>query len=166
MKSLKIAMAALAFLAVGCKDDDKLFSVATETELLSLVQSTNVAPLTSDSLKLYLTSFELRILDTATTTFKRVVKIMKKQNFKVLVLLQTSEAAGRSYEFLVRTYKDDWAFIDSYQLGIWNEKEKYFCYGSVGKDLTIEKKCVDDQLQERLKIDDDGRIVKNPDVTK
>jgi hypothetical protein len=166
MKSFKIGIAAIAFFVTSCKDDDKLFSVSTESELLRLVESTNIAPLTPDSLQLYLTSFELHILDTAKTRFKRVATIIEKPTFKAIVLLQTSEAAGRSYEFLIRTYTNDWTFIDSYQIGIWNEKEKYFCYGSVAKDLTIEKKCVDDELQDRLKIQDDGRIVKNLDVRK
>jgi hypothetical protein len=148
----------LIFMTIGCSDKDKLFSVSTESELLRAVQSVNGMLLESDSLPLYLTPHELRVLD-STTTFRNVGKIHRGTKFNVVLLLQTIDD-GRGYEFLIRTYAKDGTFIDTYELGIWDAKEKYFCYGSVAKDLTIEKKCDDDALMDQMKISEDGRIVR------
>jgi hypothetical protein len=161
MKPVQIIVyVTITILFSSCEDKDKLFELSSEGDLLYMAESTNVERLSADSLQLYLTPFELRILDTTITKFKNVGKIIQKPNYKLIVLLQETNAEGRAYEFLIRTYKNDWTFIDSYQIGIWNEKLKYFCYGSIGKDLKIDKKCEDDQNPDEMQIREDGKIVR------
>lgn len=143
--------------------DDKLFWIDEPTghrnDLLFLVESTNVAQLRGDSLRLFLTKSEFETIAAPPTIYKNFGQIYKQDDFTVFVLLQEIDTIGRNYNFLIRTYDNDFKIIDDFKLGTWDEKEKQYCFGSINKDLIIKRKCEDKETADIMQITKDGKII-------
>lgn len=160
----RVIFVLLTVFVFSCKTtNDKLFWVdkpsGQENDFLFLVESTNVEQLKGDSLKLFLTRSEFENIGTPPTLYKNFGQIHRQDNFTVFVLLQEIDTVGRNYHFLVRTYDNNFNIIDSFELATWNEGQKKFCYGSVSKDLIIERKCDDKGPGDIMQITKEGKIV-------
>ena len=145
------------------KTDDRLFWVSDNdgqrSDFLFLAESTNVPILKGDSSRLLLTPEEQKATATGSTTFKDFGKIYEGQKFKVHVLLLSIEAVGRLYCFIIRTYDNENKIIESYELAAWDESEKQYCFGSITKDLIIERKCNYTGISEIMQITNEGKII-------
>jgi hypothetical protein len=122
-----------------------------------MTESTNVATLTADSLKLFLRVEEL--LDTVTTDFKNFGRIYKGDKFRVFVLLRSTNSGARDYVFITRTFDNNWNIIDDYELATWDEEKKKYCFGSISKDLIIERQCDDKDRADIMQITNEGKII-------
>jgi hypothetical protein len=151
-------------LIFGCgTPTDKLFwideSTGQRNDFLFLAEDTNAERLQSDSLKIFLTQSELDSITTPPTSYRNFGQISKQDNFKVFVILQEIDTVGRNYNFLIRTYDNAFKIIDSFKLGTWDENKRVFCYGSINRDLIIERKCDDSEATDIMQITKDGKIV-------
>jgi hypothetical protein len=151
-------------LVFGCRTPtDKLFWIDEPTgqrnDFLFLVESTNVQKLQTDSLKLFLTQSEFERIATPPTTYKNFGQISKQGNFKAFVILQEIDTVGRNYNFFIRTYDNTFKIIDSFKLGTWDENKRFFCYGSINKDLIIERKCDGKETRDIMQITKQGQII-------
>jgi hypothetical protein len=160
----KLILILLTIYLVACeKASDKLFLVTENTgqrsDLLFLAESTNVPTLKNDSLKRYFRPDELEFFIQNSITFKNYGKIHETHEFKAYVLLMKMETIGRFYAFVIQTYDNDFKQIDQFELAAWDEREKQFCYGSINKDLIIERKCNYKKDREIFQITDNGKIV-------
>lgn len=138
-----------------------------------MTESTNIPDIEVDSLREFLNWDEIKSTRSLESTiftndtilpdpvrFKNFGEIYKTKGFKVYVLLRIgNDSLGRDYQFLIRSYSMDWEIIDTYTLAIWNESEKKFCYGSINKNLIIERKCDDSKTSDIMQITNDGRII-------
>jgi hypothetical protein len=164
MRLNKLPLIILTICLFGCKEtDDKLFWVSDNdgqrSDFLFLAESTNVPILKGDSLKLFLTPEEERATATDSTTFKDFGKIYDGQKFKAHILLLSMETTGRFYCFIIRTYDNEYKIIDDYELAAWDESEKQYCFGSITRDLIIERKCNYKGASDILQITDEGKII-------
>jgi len=164
MRYYKLLLIPLTFFLFSCeKTTDKLFWILEDNQqtndFLFLTESTNVETLTTDSLKLFLNDDELKVFDSTSTTFKNFGQIHQGQKFKVFILLRSIDTFGRDYTFLIRTYDKDWKLIGDFELGTWDEREKRYCFGSINKDLIIERKCKDKGTSDKMQITDEGKII-------
>ena len=128
-----------------------------------MAESTNVPNLSGDSLKLFLSSDERKGLDTSTMQYKNFGPIYTTKKFKVFVLLKSIDSFGRDYVFLVRSYNHQWNLIDSFELAIWDEVTKKYCFGSINRNLIIERKCGEGNYYDIRQITDDGKIIMTSD---
>jgi hypothetical protein len=158
----------IAFLLVinsfGCqKKNEKLFWIDENSngrsDFLFLTESTNLKTITGDSLKLFLTEKELQNFDSTSTKLKSFGQIYKTAKFKVIVLLFDRTINERFYTFKIRTYDHSWRIVDNFELGIWDELGKKFCFGSINKDLVIERKCEKKDTSDIMQITDEGKII-------
>lgn len=165
------------FFLIGCSQTDKkIFWISENTnqqsDFLYMVESTNVLPIPADSVKQFLNWEEIeetRMLESniykdtvlpSPVVYKSYGEIYRSDKFKTFVLLRIdNESELRDYKFIIRTYSLDWKIIDSFELAVWNESEKQFCFGSINKNLIITKKCKDSELSDIMQIVEDGRIV-------
>ena len=164
MRFDKLTLTLLIICFLGCKEtDDRLFWVSDNdgqrSDFLFMAESTNVPILKGDSLRLFLTPEEQKATATGSTTFKDFGKIYECQKFKVHVLLLSIEAVGRLYCFMIRTYDNENKIIESYELAAWDEGEKQYCFGSITKDLIIERKCNFTETSEIMQITNEGKII-------
>jgi hypothetical protein len=164
MKLNKLPLILLTVCFLSCKEtDDKLFWISEndgqKSDFLFLAESTNVPILKGDSLKIFLTPEEVKSTTTDSTTFKHFGKIFDGQKFKVHVLLLSMETVGRFYCFVIRTYDNEYKIIDDFELAAWAESEKQYCFGSINKDLIIERKCNYKATSDIMQITDEGKIV-------
>lgn len=169
MKYYKLLLILLTVTLLSCeKTSDKLFWISETTEqkndFLFLAESTNVERLKGDSLKLFLRSEELEQFDSASTSYNNFGQIYKGSKFSAFVLLRSDETGWRDYVFLVRTYGKDWKVIDDFELGIWDERGKRFCYGSIDNDLVIQRKCDNNKASDKMQITSEGKIIMNSSV--
>lgn len=145
------------------KTEDKLFWISETSnqrnDFLFMTESTNVATLMGDSLKLFLRPDEFIKIDTASTTYKNFGQIYEGDKFRVFVFLRSMDEMGRNYVFFIRTFDSDWKVVDDFELAIWNEEKKHYCYGSISANLIIERKCEGKDASEIMQITDDGKIV-------
>jgi len=154
----------LTICALSCKDtNNKLFWISENSgqssDFLFLAESTNVPIIKGDSLNLFLKPEEIQATLTDSITFKNYGKIYEGEKFSVHVLLLTKEAVGRFYCFVIRTYDNNFKIIDNFELGAWDEREKQYCFGSISKDLVIERKCTYRGMPDIMQITDEGQIV-------
>ena len=160
-KTLFVVIAASFFSCDNSKD--KLFwisePVGEKNDLLFMAESTNVTTLSGDSLKLFLSHDERKGLDTSTMQYKNIGQIYSAKKFKVFVLLKSTDSFGRDYVFLVRSYDHQWNLIDSFELAIWNEVTKKYCFGLINRNLIIERKCGEGGHSDIRQITDNGKIV-------
>jgi hypothetical protein len=98
-------------------------------------------------------------LDSSSTSYKNFGQIYKADKFRVFILLRSSKTSWREYVFLIRTFDHDWKIIDDFELGTWDETKKKFCYGSLDKDLIIERKCENNETPDVMQITDEGKII-------
>jgi hypothetical protein len=164
MKLNKLSLILLMICFLGCNQtNEKLFWVSDNSgqrsDFLFLTESTNVPIIKGDSLKLFLKPEEVNSIDAHSTTFKNYGKIYEGEKFSVYVLLLSMETAGRFYCFLIRTYDNDLKIIDDFELAAWAESEKQYCFGSINKDLVIERKCNYKQTSDIMQITEEGKIV-------
>lgn len=160
---IKLLLTLLTIYLPGCeKTDDKLFWINENTEhrsdFLFMAESTNVERLKGDSLKLFFGD-QLKTIDTTSATFKNFGKIYQGEKFSVFILLQIIEAIGRNYVFIIHTYDRDFRIIDTFELAIWDESEKQYCFGSIDKDLIIERKCNYKKSTDIMQITSEGEII-------
>jgi hypothetical protein len=164
MRLNKLSLTLLFFCFLGCQEaDKKLFWISENTgqrsDFLYMAESTNVPKIEGDSLKLFLTPNEIASVATDSTTFKNFGKSYVGNIFRVHVILLSMETVGRFYCFLIRTYDKDFRVIDDFELAAWAESEKQFCFGSINRDLIIERKCNYKEASDLMQITDDGKIV-------
>ena len=164
MKLNKLPLILLITCFLGCNETgDKLFWISDNdgqrSNFLFLAESTNIPILKGDSLKLFLTPEEVKSTAIDSTTFKDFGKIYDGQKFKVHILLLSMETVGRFYCFIIRTYDNEYKIIDDYELAAWTESEKQYCFGSINKDLVIERKCNYKETSDLMQITDEGKII-------
>jgi hypothetical protein len=176
MKIYGLLILTIAF--VSCQSEsDKLFwineNTQNQSDFIYMVESTNVAPISADSVRLFLNWEEIketRYLESNIFTndtvlpkpaiFKDFGEIYKTDSFKLHVIFRDgNDTIGRDYKFMLRTYTQDWKIIDSYDLAVWNKEANRFCFGSVNKKLIIEKRCKDSDYPEIMQIIENGNIV-------
>lgn len=145
------------------KTKDKLFWISETSDerndFLLMTESTNVETLKVDSLKLFLTAEEFAQFDSASVNFKNFGQIYKSDKFRVFVLLRSIDTYGRDYTFIIRTFNNDWKVIDDFEMATWDEKNKKHCFGSINKDLVIERKCENKASSDIMQITNEGRII-------
>src|SRR5258706_15210414 len=105
MKYHKLLLIFLTIYFSACnRPAKKLFWISENTaqrsDFLFLTESTNVAPLKGDSLKLFLRADEFEQFDSASATFKNFGQIYKSDKFSVCVLLHSIDTYGRDYHFI------------------------------------------------------------------
>ena len=163
---------------LSCQSDsDKLFLINENTEhrsdFLFMAESTNILPINSDSVRLFLNWDEIeetKYLESNIYTsdtvlplpvlYKDFGEIYKTDKFKLHVIFRDGNSSnGRDYKFILRTYSLDWKIIDSYDLDVWNKQANKFCFGSINKKLIIEKRCKDSEYPEIMQIIENGNIV-------
>ena len=164
MKYHKPILILLAVFFSACdKPVKKLFWVEENTpersDFIFLTESTNVAPLKGDSLKLFLRPYELEQFDSASTTYKNFGQIYHADKFSVFVLLRSIDTHGRDYHFSIRTFNNDRKVIDDFELGIWNETEHTYCFGSIDENLIIERTCDKKGTPDIVQITGEGKIM-------
>ena len=158
-------------------ESDKLFWINENTEhrsdFLYMAESTNVLPISADSVRLFLNWAEIketRYLESdiftndtvlpEPVTFKDFGEIYKTENFKLHVIFRDgNDTIGRDYKFILRTYSLDWKIIDSYDMAIWNRRADKYCFGSINNKLIIEKKCIGSDFREIMQITENGKII-------
>lgn len=138
-----------------------------------MAESTNVLPISEDSVRLFLNWEEIKetqYLESNIFTndtvlpypvvFKDFGEIYKTGNFRLHVIFRDgNDFIGRDYKFMLRTYSQDWEIIDSYDFAIWNRRENKYCFGSINNKLIIEKKCMSSDFVEIMQITDNGKII-------
>ncbi len=164
MKLNKLILILLTICFLGCEEkSDKLFWVSDnsgqQSDFLFLAESTNVSPINGDSLKFLLTPEEVNSIARDSTTFKNYGKIYEGEKFRVHILLLSMKTVGRFYCFIIRTYDNNYKIIDDYELAAWTESEKQYCFGSINKDLIIERKCNYKDTPDIMQITDEGKII-------
>lgn len=164
MKIYKTLLVVIAASLINCDNSkEKLFWISEpdgeRNDLLFMAESTNLPNLSGDSLKLFLSYDELKGLDTSTMRYKNFGHIYTAKKFKVFVLLKSTDSFGRDYVFLARSYDHQWNVIDSYELAIWNEVTKKYCFGSINRNLIIERKCGEGGHSDIRQVTDDGKII-------
>lgn len=156
-------------------ESDKLFWIdenkKNRNDFLYMVESTNVKPIHTDSLKLYLTTSEIqetKIIDTNTevlmnsefqqkSTYKHFGKLIDSADLKLHVILRDRyNSEGRDYQFILRTFDKNYKILDSYILSDWNEIQNKYCFGEINKSLEIRKKCKKNVDDERYMITESG----------
>jgi len=142
---------------------EKLFWISEpdgeRNDLLFMAESTNVPNLSIDSLKLFLSHDEMKGLDTSTMWYENFGQIYAAKKFKVFILLKSNDSFGRDYVFLLRSYDHQWNLIDSFELAIWNDVNNKFCFGSINRNLVIERKCSEGNHSDIHRIENDGKII-------
>ncbi len=128
-----------------------------ENDFLFMVESTNVAEISSDSLRYFLTQEEL--VSFKKIKFKNYGKIHSDKRFDVYVILKEGNARGRDYTFVVRTFDKNSKIIDSYDLASWIESKNTHCFGSIDEHLIIRRSCKRGKNIEVKKITNDGSII-------
>ena len=168
MKYCQLILILLTVNLLGCKKtNDKLFWNSSTTserndrlhDLLFMTESTNVETLKVDSLKLFLRADEFAAFDSASTSYRNFGQIHKGDKFRVFVLLRSIDTYGRDYTFMIRTFDKDWKVIDDFVLATWDEREKAFCFGSIDKNLIIERKCDNKETSDIMQITNEGKII-------
>jgi hypothetical protein len=167
MKLDKLLLFLLTICILGCKDsNERLFWIednsGQRSDFLYMAESTNVPIITGDSLKLFLKPKEINAIETYSLTFKNFGKIYEGEKFRVHVLLMEMQTIGRFYCFLIRTYDNNFKVIDDFELAAWAESEKQFCFGSINRDLVIERKCNYKTTSDVMQITEEGKIVMTP----
>lgn len=176
MKIYGLLILTLSFFSCQ-SESEKLFWINENSEhssdFLFMAESTNILPISADSVRLYLDWNEIKetrylesnifINDTVLpepVIFKDFGEIYKTDNFRLHVIFRDgNDTIGRDYKFILRTYSQDWEIIDSYDLAVWNRSENNYCYGSINNNLIIEKKCTDSDFIEIMQITDIGNII-------
>lgn len=176
MKIYRLLILTLSLLSCQ-SDSDKLFWINENTEnrsdFLFMAESTNISPITADSVRLFLNLDEIKetkylesvIYPNDTTLsqspiYKDFGEIYKTDKFKLHVIFRNeNNTIGREYKFTLRTYSLDWRIIDSYDLAVWNKQDNKYCFGSIDKKLIIEKHCKDFEYPEIMQITGDGKII-------
>jgi hypothetical protein len=156
---------------------NKLFLIekntGTENDFSLLVEKKNALMIPADSIQVYLKGdeiFSTKLLESQTypanvvlekpVVFRNYGKIYESKKFKAYILLRTwDNIYSKDYKFIIRTYSTDWEIIDSFDLAIWNEKEKNICIGSINRKLIIERKCDNSESSDILQITKDGNII-------
>jgi len=154
----------LTIFLLGCREtEEKLFwvsnNVGQESDFLFLAESANVPTIKGDSLNLFLRPEEVKAITTDSISFKNYGKIYEGGKFRIHVLLTSMKTVGRFYCFLIRTYDNDFKIIDDFELATWDESEKQYCFGSINKDLVIERKCNYQASSEIMQITNEGKII-------
>jgi hypothetical protein len=167
----------IAILTSCNSKSDKLFWIEKNTkhrnDFLFMAESTNVLPISADSVRKFLDWEEIektKLLESQIykndtilphpVIFKNFGEIYKSDKFKLFVIFRDSnDTLCRDYKFILRTYTNDWKIIDSYDLAIWNEKRKEYCFGSINKNLIIERRCNDSEYPDIMQITKNGRII-------
>lgn len=176
MKIYGLLILTLSFFSCQ-SESEKLFWINENTEhksdFLFMAESTNILPISADSVRLLLNwneiketrYFESNIFTNDTVfpepvIFKDFGEIYKNDNFKLHVIFRDgNDTIGRNYKFMLRTYTLDWKIIDSFDLAVWNEYDKNFCFGSINKKLIVEKRCKDSDFVEIMQVVEDGGII-------
>lgn len=139
---------------------DKIFWISApdnqRNDFLFMAESTNVLPIPSDSLSYFLTDTE--IFSAEKVVYKNYGEVYKNDSFKVNILFRIGAKFGRDYQFIIRTYSNDFKVIDSYELASWVESNESYCFGSLSKDLIIEKECYNELEEEIARIKSNGEI--------
>lgn len=164
MRHFRLIFALLTFTLLSCdKTADKLFWISEPTnqknDFLFMTESTNVTSLKIDSLKLFLRPGEFSRFDSTSSEFKNFGQIYKGDKFRAFVLLRSISSSGRNYVFIIRTFDNNWNVVDDYELATWDEENKKFCYGSINKDMIIERKCDKSETSEIMEVTDEGKII-------
>lgn len=156
---------------------DKLFWIDEKIDycydLISMVESANILPISIDSIDFFLSEEEIKttkILENkhyqtdsvfhAPIIFKNYGRLYQSDGFVLSALLRINNGSeGGDYKFMLRTYDKDWEIIETYDLAIWNKLENKFCFGSTNKKLIIEKCYKDSEYSEIMQITQDGKII-------
>ena len=160
---------------VSCSSPtDKLFWIDSDTnhknDFLNMVESTNVNPISSDSIKYFLTKSEIKEIskldsiynfDKSTQSkapiFKNFGKLHQSSKFQLHVLLRDDrKVKKRDYQFILRTYDNNFKIIDSFILADWDEENEHYCFGEINKSLTITKQCDKNNKIQRFHISKSG----------
>lgn len=160
-------------------ESDKLFWINDNTnqksDLLYMAESTNVLPISTDSIKFYLKNSEIvetRLLEsnisitdgTETTkppVFKNFGKLHQSDKFNLFVIFRDGmNIKGRDYQFILRTYDNNHKIIDSYIIAKWNKGKDEYCFGELKKNLDIIKECDKGRSIEKYRILESGKFKK------
>ena len=166
----------LAFTTCYCQTN-KLFQIDQDNKMnhgfLYLVESLNIRPIPADSVRKFLNWDEIESTKLLVSTiypigeklpksnvFKNYGRIYSSKKFTAYMLLNIgNDSLGRDYRFIIRTYTHGWKIIDSYILAVWNEQTKEFTFGSISKNLIIERKREKSKVPENMQITKSGKII-------
>lgn len=176
MRNIFTTLLIFVFSTVNCQTN-KLFQVDKDNKqnhgFLNLVEAQKVRPIPADSVRLFLNWSEIestKLLESKVypsgsklptpTIFKNYGKLYSSKKFKVYILLNLgNDSLGRDYKFIIRTYTHDWKIIDSYVLAVWKEHTKEFTFGSISKNLIIERKREKSKVPDIMQITKNGKII-------
>ena len=158
-------------------ETQKLFwidkNMKNESDLLFMVESTNVLPIAADSVRHYLTNSEIaetRLLESNITIsdgllipkspiFKNFGELKHLNDFHLHVIFRDGmDIEGRDYQFMLRTYDKNYKIIDNYILAKWNKRNEEYCFGQINKSLEIKKKCEMNKKDESYRISKSGKF--------
>lgn len=164
MRLNKYILILLAMFLPGCvKSSDKLFWITEnsgqKSDFLFLAESGNLPMIGSDSLELFFSRDELNRFEKDSIVFRNYGKIYEGEKFKAYILLMSMETTGRFYTFVIRTYDNEFKLIDIFELATWAESKSQYCFGSINKDLTIERQCNYKGAPDTMQIMENGEII-------
>jgi len=158
-------------------ETEKLFwidkNAKGKSDFLFMAESTNVCPITADSIHYYLTNSEIeetRLLESNITIsdglptpkspiFKNFGELKHLNDFHLYVIFRDGmDIEGRDYQFMLRTYDKNYKIIDSYILAKWNKRNEEYCFGEINKSLEIKKKCEMNKKDESYRISKSGKF--------
>jgi hypothetical protein len=157
-------IALLMISLLGCEENKALLFYISEptkerNDFLFMTESTNVASLKDDSLKLFLRVEEYVRFDSTSTSYKNFGKIYTGEKFRVFVLLKSIDTLDRNYTFLIRTFDNHWTVIDDFELATYDQEKSKFCFGSIDNNLIIERRCGGNQPSETMQITNEGKVI-------
>lgn len=137
----------LSFL-LGCKQDYDLFFINDRNDFLFMVESTNVLPLSQDSISYYLGSNN-KI--EAGHVYKNFGVIEKNGFYTANVfLINDTLSTKRNFEFILITYNERHSVINSYGFAALNDNINKLCVGSINSFLTISTSCGSEKISKEI----------------
>ncbi|WP_194851038.1 hypothetical protein [Nonlabens antarcticus] len=143
---------------ISCADNDPLFKVdiikKNEEKVVQFVPNMPFE-IIQDSAYQYFTNEDYKKVLVA--SISKGKQIYKSDKFQIRVILRTySNADGKSYEFVLRSFSKDFKIIDSYIMA--SNTNDIDCTGILNDDLRIETIC--DGTVEIAYVDEYGKFIK------
>jgi hypothetical protein len=161
MKTFYRILICILIITACDKNDDKLFWVTQydgkENDFLKALESKRAAEIWPDSLNYYLTKNE--IVDSENLTFKSLGKIHNDEKFDIYLLFIGSKDDDDIKKIVIRTFNKNFKMIDSYEFAKWIDNKNLLCFGSIDKNLTVIKNCIEEEKSEMRRISNNGKIL-------
>lgn len=131
-------------LGFGCNQIPDLFFISDREDFIYMAESTNIPPLSIDSISFY---FNNNIEQKPGCIYKNFGVIENNRFYSVNILLINDTTLNkRKYEFLLITYNVKHEVIDSYSFASLDDNTNRLCVGRINSYLTIFTKCDNEEI--------------------